>query len=108
PPAAAAAARRSGAAASRCGPTWRRCRRGPRNFRNRSTRNPRSSLTRLRSAGRVNFPTQIYKTPPQLVDELAQSMLDHNVKPEIEVFDAAMLYNAKTLLDRGLLRAPPH
>lgn len=60
------------------------------------------------STGSVNFPNQIYENPPQLVEGLAQSMLDHGVKPEIEVFDAAMLYNAKTLLDRGLLKAPPH
>lgn len=60
------------------------------------------------STGSVNFPNQIYENPPQLVEGLAQSMLDHGVKPEIEVFDAAMLYNARTLLDRGLLKAPPH
>jgi 3-keto-5-aminohexanoate cleavage enzyme len=60
------------------------------------------------STGSVNFPNQIYENPPQLVEGLAQSMLDHGVKPEIEVFDSAMLYNAKTLLDRGLLKAPPH
>ena len=56
------------------------------------------------STGSVNFPHQIYENPPQLVEELARSMLEHDVKPEIEVFDAAMLYNAKTLIDRGLLR----
>lgn len=60
------------------------------------------------STGSVNFPNQIYENPPQLVDDLAKIMLDHEVKPEIEVFDAAMLYNAKTLLDRGLLKARPH
>ena len=60
------------------------------------------------STGSVNFPNQIYENPPQLVDALAQSMLDHNVKPEIEVFDAAMLYNARTLLERKLLTGRPH
>jgi uncharacterized protein (DUF849 family) len=60
------------------------------------------------STGSVNFPNQIYENPPQLVDALAESMLVNNVKPEIEVFDAAMLYSAKALLDRGLLRAPAH
>src|ERR1700739_5102708 len=33
-------------------------------------------------------------------------MLANNVKPEIEVFDAAMLYNAKVMVDRGLLKRP--
>ncbi len=60
------------------------------------------------ATGSVNFPTMIYENPPQLVDELARAMLDRDIKPEIEVFDLAMLYNARALVDRGLLRAPPH
>jgi uncharacterized protein (DUF849 family) len=35
-------------------------------------------------------------------------MLACDVKPEIEVFDVAMLYNAKALADRGLLKRPCH
>jgi uncharacterized protein (DUF849 family) len=58
------------------------------------------------ATGSVNFPTQIYENSPQLVEELARSMLEFNVKPEIEVFDVAMLYNAKNLADRGLLKRP--
>ena len=53
------------------------------------------------ATGSVNFPKQIYENPPQLVEDLARSMLQYEVKPEIEVFDAAMLYN-----DRGLLKRP--
>ncbi len=60
------------------------------------------------ATGSVNFANRIYENPPQLVDSLATSMFEHNVKPEIEVFDVAMLYNAKTLVDRGLIRAPVH
>ena len=33
-------------------------------------------------------------------------MLEYDVKPEIEVFDVAMLYNAQNLADRGLLKRP--
>jgi 3-keto-5-aminohexanoate cleavage enzyme len=58
------------------------------------------------ATGSVNFPAQIYENPPQLVEGLARSMLEFNVKPEIEVFDVAMLYNAKVLADRGLLKRP--
>jgi 3-keto-5-aminohexanoate cleavage enzyme len=58
------------------------------------------------ATGSVNFPVQIYENPPQLVEDLARSMLDNNVKPEIEVFDAAMLYNAKAMADRNLLKRP--
>ena len=60
------------------------------------------------ATGSVNFPNQIYENPPQLVEELARTMLTCNVKPEIEVFDLAMLYNAKVLADRGLLARPCH
>ncbi len=60
------------------------------------------------ATGSVNFPTLIYENTPQLIDELAQSMLDHDVKPEIEVFDLAMLYNAKALADRGMVKPPLH
>ena len=35
-------------------------------------------------------------------------MLEFNVKPEIEVFDAAMLYNAANLVKKGLLKSPVH
>jgi 3-keto-5-aminohexanoate cleavage enzyme len=58
------------------------------------------------AAGSVNFPTQIYENPPQLVEDLARAMLQYDIKPEIEVFDVAMLYNAKTMADRGLLKRP--
>lgn len=58
------------------------------------------------ATGSVNFPKQIYENPPQLVEDLASSMLEFNVKPEIEVFDVAMLYNARNLADRGLLKRP--
>ncbi len=60
------------------------------------------------ATGSVNFPNQIYENPPSLVEGLARSMRDHRVKPEIEVFDTAMLYNAKALLERGLVAAPAH
>lgn len=60
------------------------------------------------ATGSVNFPTQVYENPPQLVDDLAQCMLEHGIKPEVEIFDLAMLYNAQRLIDRGLIRAPAH
>jgi len=60
------------------------------------------------ATGSVNFATMIYENPPQLVDGLAQTMLDYGVKPEVEVFDLAMLYNAASLVQRGLLKPAPH
>jgi uncharacterized protein (DUF849 family) len=58
------------------------------------------------ATGSVNFAKLIYENTPQLVEALAASMLENNVKPEIEVFDAAMLYNARAMADRSLLKRP--
>ncbi len=60
------------------------------------------------ATGSVNFATIIYENPPSLVDELATTMRDLGIKPEVEIFDLAMLYNARSLVDRGLLKAPAH
>jgi len=60
------------------------------------------------ATGSVNFATIIYENPPALIDALAGSMIANEVKPEIEIFDLAMLYNARALVDRGLIEAPAH
>ncbi|MGH6984423.1 MAG: 3-keto-5-aminohexanoate cleavage protein [Stellaceae bacterium] len=60
------------------------------------------------ATGSVNFATQIYENTPQLIDSMAMTMRDLGIKPEIETFDLAMLYNAKALVDRGLLKPPVH
>ncbi|GGD64938.1 MULTISPECIES: 3-keto-5-aminohexanoate cleavage protein [Caballeronia] len=60
------------------------------------------------ATGSVNFPTIVYENPPDFVRSLAQLMLDHNVKPEIEIFDLAMLYSTVDLVNQGLLKPPVH
>jgi 3-keto-5-aminohexanoate cleavage enzyme len=60
------------------------------------------------STGSVNFPTRVYENPPELIRELAEKMTHHGVKPEIEVFDLAMLYNAVDYAREGMLRSPLH
>jgi uncharacterized protein (DUF849 family) len=60
------------------------------------------------STGSVNFATMIYENPPDFIDTLAKEMLDRDIKPECELFDLAMLYNASALVKRGLLKPPPH
>jgi len=60
------------------------------------------------ATGSVNFPTNIYENPPDFVEGLARTMLEYGIKPEIEVFDLAMLYNAANLVKKGLLQDPPH
>ncbi len=60
------------------------------------------------ATGSVNFPANIYENPPDFIEGLARTMLDSGIKPEIEVFDLAMLYNAANLVKKGLLKEPPH
>ena len=60
------------------------------------------------ATGSCNFPTIIYENSPDLIRELAAKMLAHKVKPEIEVFDLSMLYQALRLAEEGLLQKPLH
>ena len=60
------------------------------------------------ATGSVNFPNRVYDNPPDFVEGLAKTMLDQDIKPEVEVFDLAMLYNAANLVKRGLIKDPPH
>ena len=60
------------------------------------------------ATGSVNFPTGIYENAPDFIEGLARTMQEHDIKPEIEVFDLAMLYNAANLVKKGLLKSPPH
>src|SRR3712207_4255106 len=74
----------------------------------------RGSMLHLRpdmaslATGSVNFPTTVYENPPDFVRTLAVRMRDLGVKPEIEVFDLAMLYNTADLAAEGLILPPPH
>jgi uncharacterized protein (DUF849 family) len=60
------------------------------------------------ATGSVNFPTSIYENPPSLINDLAHSMLNNSIKPEVEIFDLAMLYNAIEMVKDGLLIEPIH
>jgi uncharacterized protein (DUF849 family) len=60
------------------------------------------------ATGSVNFPDRIYENPPDFVENLARVMLENDIKPEVEVFDLAMLYNAASLVKKGLLKEKPH
>jgi 3-oxoadipate:acetyl-CoA acetyltransferase len=60
------------------------------------------------ATGSVNFPTSIYENPPDFVESLAAEIGRHGAKPEVEIFDVAMLYNAVELVKAGRLAAPAH
>lgn len=60
------------------------------------------------STGSCNFPTRVYDNSPDLIDDLAQKMLDYDIKPEIEIFDLAMLYNAIQMSEAGRIKGKLH
>ena len=76
--------------------------------------NERGGMLHLRpdmaslATGSCNFPNIIYENPPALIRELARAMLQYAIKPEIEVFDLSMLYQAVNLVDEGLIPPPLH
>ncbi|MHB1654590.1 MAG: beta-keto acid cleavage family enzyme [Desulfitobacteriaceae bacterium] len=56
------------------------------------------------TTGSTNFPNRVYDNSPELVDALAKKMLDNNIKPELEVFDVAMINNGILLEEKGLIK----
>ena len=60
------------------------------------------------ATGTCNFPLSIYENPPALIHELAGLMTEHGIKPEIEVFDLSMLYQAILMSEEGVLAKPLH
>lgn len=58
------------------------------------------------STGSSNFPTKANLNDPETIEYLAGEMKKYGTKPEIEVFDTAMLENARQLVKRGILDWP--
>ncbi|MDY6825994.1 MAG: 3-keto-5-aminohexanoate cleavage protein [Bacillota bacterium] len=60
------------------------------------------------STGSVNFGDDVFINPPAYLEKFARVMQEHNVKPEIEVFEVGMISNALQLAKKGLLSEPLH
>ena len=60
------------------------------------------------ATGSSNFPAKCNFNDPETVSYLASEMFKYNVKPEIEVFDTAMIWNAIRLADKGEIKTPLH
>lgn len=56
--------------------------------------------------GSMNFGDGVFLNPPEWGRAAAQRMREHNVKPEIEVFDAGHMRQALHLIDEGLFDDP--
>lgn len=60
-------------------------------------------------AGTMNWAnTTVFMNPPLFLEKLGKVMIDNQIKPEIEVFDAGMLYNSLYYMKKGLIQSPPH
>ncbi len=60
------------------------------------------------STGSINFGKDVFLNPVPFIETLAQKMLEKNIKPEIEVFDVSMLEMGLSLVEKGLIKSPPH
>lgn len=60
------------------------------------------------ATGSSNFPAKCNFNDPETISYLAAEMLKYNVKPEIEVFDTAMIWNAIRLAEKGEIKIPMH
>ncbi len=60
-------------------------------------------------AGTMNWMHKtLFINHPDFLEKLGKTMIDSGVKPEIEIFDAGMIYNSLHYLKKGVLQAPAH
>ena len=50
----------------------------------------------------------VFLNTPDFMEELGGTMLEYEIKPEVEIFDAGMVYNAEHYLAAGVLQDPVH
>ncbi|MCI8537325.1 MAG: 3-keto-5-aminohexanoate cleavage protein [Oscillospiraceae bacterium] len=50
----------------------------------------------------------VFTNTPQFLEQLGRLMIEHNIKPEIEIFDAGMIYNSIYYAKKGVLKTPMH
>ena len=58
------------------------------------------------TVGSNNFPSRVYENPPDLVDWLADRMLEFGIKPEIEAFDLSHIVQAVRMTNERTLKSP--
>ena len=71
----------------------------------------RSILPEMASynAGTMNWMHRfVFLNTPDFMEELGRTMLECGIKPEVEIFDAGMVYNAAHYVETGVLQAPVH
>jgi 3-keto-5-aminohexanoate cleavage enzyme len=58
--------------------------------------------------GSLNFRGRVFINPSEWVETAANRMREAGVKPEMEVFDMGHVRQARDLVERGILEAPPY
>lgn len=60
-------------------------------------------------AGTLNWQHRtIFENSPPFLEKLGMALQESNIKPEIEIFDAGMVYNAIYYIKKGILKNPCH
>lgn len=60
-------------------------------------------------AGTMNWQHRtVFMNPPAFLEKLGYALQESDIKPEIEIFDAGMIYNAMHYVKTGVLKAPCH
>jgi 3-keto-5-aminohexanoate cleavage enzyme len=59
-------------------------------------------------AGSINMGENVFLNPKDFLDTLAKETLAKGIKPELEVFDAGMVYTCLRYLEKGFLKPPLH
>lgn len=60
-------------------------------------------------AGSMNWMhSGLFLNPPQFLENLGKTMIENGVKPEIEIFDAGMIYNTLYYMKKGVITQPAH
>ncbi|MDR1297662.1 MAG: 3-keto-5-aminohexanoate cleavage protein [Deltaproteobacteria bacterium] len=50
----------------------------------------------------------LFLNHPKFLERLGRCMIDNGVKPEVEIFDAGMVYNSLHYIKKGFLKPPVH
>src|SRR5699024_1909846 len=55
-------------------------------------------------SGSMNWAhSTVFLNPPKFLETSGKAMKENNVKPEIEIFDAGMIYNAKYYIKKNII-----
>lgn len=60
------------------------------------------------TTGTVNFGNEVFYNPPEMIRSFAQKMKENGVRPEFEIFDVGMIFNALQLQWEGLVEGHLH